>query len=273
MVRERVSGNASASWATLPCSTIMPAPSSMTGPMSRAGSSDQPGADRWALVDWDNTIRPGFVLIDWVRFLAGRGLAASNAARMLEEVDRARDSRLSYNEFAAIIISIYKEVEEQIDERALLREAEYFVESERPFLIPESVGMVALPTFHSLGLRVHVISGSPSIILEQYRERYSYIDQVSGISSDDGTDLVAIKTVKSQQYREDGLAQFALGDSESDLPLFESARFPIGVNLSCDLFDKRGGLNIETDKQLKMSAVQAKRLRDFITSHSTEAGE
>ena len=31
--------------------------------------------DEWALVDWDNTIRPGFAMIDWTEFLASHDRA------------------------------------------------------------------------------------------------------------------------------------------------------------------------------------------------------
>ena len=102
--------------------------------------TDSSHSELWALVDWDNTVRPGFLLIDWVHALSQQGCAT---VREVQKVDDAysslRHGVATYSDFAESIISIYRSIEQRMTKRDLERLASDFVNSDEEFLVPNSI--------------------------------------------------------------------------------------------------------------------------------------
>ena len=120
--------------------------------------------------------------------------------------------------------------------------------------------------FKELGVRVHVISGSPLVVLRAYSTKYPIVERVSGISKTGRGNLLDVKRQATKPYRSDSPAQFAVGDSESDLPLFAVARYSVGVNLDDANVLGPERISIRADGALRMSE-RAQLQTQFIFTH------
>jgi len=221
--------------------------------------------DAWALVDWDETIRPGFVMIDWVNYLASQGLVPSNMFTDMQEQKLTWErGRSTYPDFIKAIISIYQDVEPRIGAQDLLALASVFVNQDRLFLTETSVGSTVFRLFRDLRVNMHVISGAPLIILHEYQRHHQCIKRVTGISG--GTmanDLSALKRNTVNIYS-DNPALFGIGDSETDIPLFESAHHPIGINFAPPELLGKDGLRVTANADLCLSPEGASELSAYI---------
>ena len=225
--------------------------------------------NEWALVDWDNTIRPGFAMIDWIEFLVDYDLASSTAVTNIHklQVDWQREI-VSYPDFIQSVINTYQDIEIGIDKRHLRELATLFVGREEPLFSPHSVGSVLFELFTALEVKVHIISGSPLVLLRQYARLQPSINRITGVSSKGAINLLSFKHQAAEFYRHKS-ALFGIGDSETDIPLFDHSRFAIGINFDSKELRAKAGLMVKTDRDLRLSSQSESALRYYI--HSSHA--
>jgi len=221
--------------------------------------------DAWALVDWDNTIRPGFVMIDWIDYLADHEMIQPSLAATMREHERSwRGGRLDYHGFIKNIISIYQHAEPAIDTQLLNDHARAFVAQDESFLTDVSVGSTLLQLFQALDINVHVVSGAPLVILYEYQRRHHCIRRVTGVSSEnEAGNLFEFKRGVARMYAASP-ALFGIGDSETDIPLFEGSRHPIGINFSPTVLLEKGGMSVNTTADLVLSHEVRAQLSRYV---------
>ena len=57
-----------------------------------------------ALLDWDNTIRPGFLLREWIQFLKGKvGVDRDSYDQLVALFENYRLRRVSYHDLARLV--------------------------------------------------------------------------------------------------------------------------------------------------------------------------
>jgi phosphoserine phosphatase len=228
--------------------------------------------DTWALVDWDNTIRPGFVMIDWVDYLTGHKLISPALADSMRDHERLwLEGENGYHDFIQSIVSIYQRIEPVIDPSRLRDLAEDFVLQDQSFLNEGKVGSTVLQLFNDLNIDVHVVSGGPLVILHEYQRCLHCIKRVTGISS--STNVSSLLTLKRDAARTYAAspALFGIGDSETDIPLFECARHPIGINFAPVELKRKGGLSVSASTDLVLSHEAHSQLSSYIRTHHVQA--
>lgn len=220
----------------------------------------------WALVDWDNTIRPGFVMIDWVECLAGHDLIPPALTVSMREHERAwQEGKERYQDFIQYVVSAYRRAESMVDPQLLRDLAGAFVSQDTSFLTDGTVGSTLLQLFQDFNIKVHVVSGAPLVILREYQRRHDCIKRVTGISSEKEVyNLFELKRDAALMYASNP-ALFGIGDSETDIPLFEGARHPIGINFApAELFEN-GGISVCTGADLMLAHEVRIRLSSYIS--------
>jgi phosphoserine phosphatase len=221
--------------------------------------------DAWALVDWDNTIRPGFAMIDWIDYLASHEIIQPGLAASMKEHERSwREGRIDYHDFIKKIISIYQYAEPAIDAQLLHDHARAFVAQDESFLTEISVGSTLLQLFQVLDINVHIVSGAPLVILHEYQRRHHCIKRVTGVSSEnEAGNLFEFKRGVARMYA-GSPALFGIGDSETDIPLFEGSQHPIGINFAPAALLEKGGMSVETTADLVLSPEVRAQLSRYI---------
>jgi phosphoserine phosphatase len=193
-----------------------------------------------ALLDWDNSMRAGWALIDWAERLAADALIPSQTFRDLRAADqRRRDGLLSYAAFARFAAQTFAGGIERLEVATAESHARRFVEEETVGLYPFALTLLSALSTRAIG--AVVVSGAPSEILEASRERYglaatygTVFGQRDGIYSGN-VDLnrsfrAEKQAIVAELLPDDRRVPLAVGDSESDLPLLERADLPVVVD-------------------------------------------
>lgn len=190
-----------------------------------------------ALLDWDGTIRRGFTLLPWARFLLANGKFASSALGELESVFSSYGvGDISYEHLAECSASIYAKgltSQRTLDISYL---AEDFAVAEGEFW-PYAPRLFHL--LHESNLTIAVISGAPEVVLQAHARNIG-IDFVVGLTARterNGEILSGLlgrnpaRAETKQRYVEKFRRNFsilvAIGDTTDDLPLLTAARVPV----------------------------------------------
>jgi phosphoserine phosphatase len=195
-----------------------------------------PGIDGPAiLLDWDGTLRPGFLIMDWAEYLAHHGeIDPGVLDGMRNTVAMLSSGQIDYAESAAQIPVLYGRAvrgREEARHRALARS---YVEADE-FTGPITPAGRRLLAFAGglQGARGVVISGGPVAVLERFVQNFGIADvraTVPTVSSGvftgeivDNFATVAGKTAAVQAVAAAHHILLAAGDSESDLPILRAA--------------------------------------------------
>jgi phosphoserine phosphatase len=187
------------------------------------------------LLDWDGTLRPGFLIMDWAEHLAHhREIDPDLLDDMRNTVAMLASGQIDYAESAVRIPVLYGRAvrgREEARHRALARSYAEADEFTGP-ITPAGRRLLAfageLP-----GARGVVISGGPVAVLEPFVQNFGVIDvratapQVSSgvftgeIIANFATTAGKIAAVRA--VAADHRILLAAGDSESDLPILRAA--------------------------------------------------
>lgn len=186
-----------------------------------------------ALLDWDNTLRPGFTVIDWVTFLASRDQYDAVIVDQISSAIRSYSQRhLTYAELAELQAKLYAS--------GLVGQAVSTIrDSAADFVIKDQANLFGftqdfLTLLADKGIDVNIVSGCPSEVLAAYSPVLGWhkdygleAEHDEGYYTGKMTANRAGFAGKRQALREimgRGQALLAAGDSISDLPLLENAR-------------------------------------------------
>jgi phosphoserine phosphatase len=193
---------------------------------------------RVALMDWDNTIRRGWTIRDWARYLVGQDLLQDRTVSEVESVlERHAAGRCSYTVMADTVLQRFAEGLEGQSVDAVLAQAPSFIAGDRYRFYP--FAEEALGELRARGLSLLVISGAPEEVLNAAATRYGFTEvRGSVFDVQNGAYVGTVKqnraTVRGKRdaiapLLGDRIAALAMGDSEADMPLLERAHLKVVV--------------------------------------------
>ena len=190
-----------------------------------------------ALLDWDNTLRKGFMLVDWSRYLRLHEVMDETSTGTIEQTFESH-----YNgeiDYAFAIIrsaQIYATGLCGVSVEATRRLAVSFIEQYQKLY---EYAPVLIGRLRDNGVKPIVVSGSPDVVLAPYAINLDF-DLALGLSlraDDTGTTwskVIAVNGGTEQAKRNkvvDLMREYnvilAIGDSPADIPLLEAASFPL----------------------------------------------
>lgn len=195
-----------------------------------------------ALFDWDGTLRPGFTILPWCRFLQDKALLKTPLVDHLEQLFASyRASRLTYEELAVQSAVLYAEGTIGIAVDLLNKTAREFILHPASQLYPFAGAVLGL--FRSAGIRNIVVSGAPSEVLGAYLAKMP-IDEVWGLEvrNEAGRSTVNNRALPREKaevvdvLRRKFSIEFGFGNGIADLPILEAARVSILINSPPDSF-------------------------------------
>lgn len=187
-----------------------------------------------ALLDWDGTLRKGYVLFDWVGHLVSKEIVAKEAHSQLTSLlFEYQNSKLSYRDLVINTANIYSVALRGTQEQLVSSLASDFVQHDRKHLFEFTIPL--LSHLQARNISICIISGAPQSILVKYANLLP-IDAVFGLSLE--TDARGIYTgailenhglYETKQKVTENLTKnhqhvvLAIGNSKSDLPLLQAA--------------------------------------------------
>ena len=187
---------------------------------------------KYALFDWDNTLREGFTLFSWIDFLKKEGAISATISEKIDYYSHQYETALiNHDQYAFYACKSYAECVKGMPKSKREQLLDGYFKIDNSTIFPFVRKMFC--TFNENNIKVIIISGAPQYILERYQssfhisEIYAFSEEYSnGIATGNvlfnyGVDKInVVKKIKSK-FGCTALAAF--GDSSSDIPMLEGA--------------------------------------------------
>ena len=188
---------------------------------------------RYALLDWDNTLREGFTITSWTKYLCDKKAVHEDAyCKLMRQFDLYHAKQISYQQLGNTTTEIYAQALVGVEVSLIEQLAYSFCQQDKAIF--KFAGNL-FKLFQEKGVETIVISGSPQIVLAQYAKQLG-ISEIHGmdieiqsnkytgaIKQDFGAEKELI--VKEIYHARKGAPLIALGDSIADEPLLKVAEY------------------------------------------------
>lgn len=188
---------------------------------------------QYALLDWDNTLRKGFTIISWTKYLCDKkAIREETYGKLLRQFELHKAKKISYEQLATSTTESYAQALIGVDLHFIENLARSFcMEDKDVFLYTNKL----FDLFKGRGIDAVIISGSPQIVLLQYAKCFGFseiygmdVEVVDGkytgkVKQDFGAEKNLI--VSEICHNRKSMPLIAFGDSISDKPLLSAAKY------------------------------------------------
>lgn len=194
--------------------------------------------DSAALLDWDGTLRRGFTMLDWAKFLSDHHHITDRAADSIKSnFERYLAGSITYRHLALSTGRMYASSlkARSVDDTSRLAHSFVSIDDQ---MFGFTEGMIAV--LHEFKIKAIIISGTPQVLLDSYQEALGF-DAAFGLdlTIKNGHWLGKIKVNYSTQKQKQKLVSvlvkrfkivLGIGDTEADRALLESAETSLLVS-------------------------------------------
>jgi phosphoserine phosphatase len=189
-----------------------------------------------AILDWDGTLRRGFTIADWCKYLCGRGLLRLVVLEQLgTQFEAYSTGTMSHDELAFASAEIVANGLRGLSVEEVAAATKGFIDTDQGSIF--RFGIDALSNLAQLGYSAYLVSGAPGSVVKSYTFPvelpldFHCLEFISasgiytgGLVSNPGISSIK-KTIVDDimSHIEKGRFVVAVGNSESDLPLFQYA--------------------------------------------------
>ena len=199
--------------------------------------------NRFALFDWDNTVRKGFTLFTWIDFLCNNSIISNDLQCEMNSIKiMYNKKRITHDQYAELACSLFAKKLAGISTTVLTQALEKYIIHDKSYLISD-IGSV-FDILYKKRIDIIILSGAPELVVQQYQEAF-HIKQIYAFKEDEIDGVYSGKVrynygfnkqqtvdILCKEYKANPLIAF--GDSESDVPMLIKARnsFCVGKALS-----------------------------------------
>lgn len=189
-----------------------------------------------ALLDWDGTLRRGFTIADWCKYLCDSGLLKLALLERLEaQFQTYSMGAMSHDELAVAAAEIVARGLSGLSVQEVAEATKRFIHTDQGSVF--RFGIDALTNLAQLGYSAYLVSGAPGSVVKSYTFPVDlHLDfhclefiSVGGIYTGELASNPGISSIKEtivngiMSHIEGAHFVFAVGNSESDQPLFKYA--------------------------------------------------
>jgi len=188
---------------------------------------------RYALLDWDNTLREGFTITAWTKYLCNESVVEGNTySRLMKQFELHQSGQISYERLASTTTEIYAQALIGAELSIIEELAKCFCEKDDA-VFKFANGLFDF--FRKQKIDIIIVSGAPQVVLVQYANLFG-INEVYGMDIEvlDGKytgiirqDFGAKKAHIVQKIcgTRNAMPLIAFGDSIADEPLLKAAKY------------------------------------------------
>lgn len=190
---------------------------------------------RYALFDWDNTVRNGYTLFSWIDFLCGQSILKPGFQSEIEVVKKQyRNHTITHDQYADIACSRYAKALKGVPFSTINRALSIYMAEDRKCLF-HNIGTL-FDMLHERGIDIIIISGAPEIIVSKYkaefnlRSIYAFREETlnknftGNVECNFGFNKEEQVLKVIDEYHD--YPYMAFGDSDSDVPMLKKATYP-----------------------------------------------
>lgn len=224
---------------------------------------------RYAVFDWDNTVRDGYTLFSWIDYLSKEGILESEIQICIKNMGiQYTNGIITHDQYANYACQEYTKAIKGKNVSLLTSKLANYMLIDQKKIFPFAKEVFKLLSEHHI-LSV-VISGAPLFIIEKYQKEF-FIDQIYAFvaQKNDGIYNGKIETnfgynkefvIRQLVNRYDEEPFMAFGDSWSDIPLLKSAKYPFCV------FDNKKGIDQKNIIYIQ-NRISRKEIKNIIRSY------
>ena len=184
-----------------------------------------------AVFDWDNTVRNGYTIRDWLVHLLDIGHEVQPLISVFDSYAQAyADNEISHDDFAMKFCIDYCVFFKGWDESLLLEEVDSYIFKDKQSLFGFSADLFR--HFKQQNIPIIVLTGAPSLILNKYKKIFG-IDAVLGFEHEVEAGKFTGRVESNFGYEKGKTMKVVraiymgkivgFGDSESDLPIINNS--------------------------------------------------
>lgn len=225
---------------------------------------------RTALLDFDWTLRDGWVVGDWLGFLEGAGVVNGRGRKAAGKVGSLFRSYvrgvIPHDDLVARCQEIYSRAVEGVEAETLVEMAKEFVDRAPP---PWDFSYALIDLMRRRGVHPIIVTGAPAVVVREFAKRF--VDDDLDVPSVHGLELthsdaeapVVLPALASEpgtsvgkgrlltwllrgERREARPVALAVGDSESDSPLWQAAERSGGISVVVSEHDAKRPRGIDS---------------------------
>lgn len=184
---------------------------------------------KYAVFDWDNTIRNGYTLFSWIDYLYSIGILSLSVKEKIESIQNEYNAGIiTHDQYAKKACLMYAAAMKGFSQAEYGQILEEYLKLDEKNCFP-----FAQRLFRNLSknnIKIIIISGAPEYIIDHYRgkfsihEIYAFCEEFANgictgkVAHNYGFDKHAIIHELKDKYHE--YPVLGVGDAPSDLPLF-----------------------------------------------------
>lgn len=192
----------------------------------------------YALLDWDNTLRNGFTLFYWAKYLCSSNVINPILVNTLnDKLQEYKNHLISHDQLAIDACKIFSSSLQNLSVKIIEKMIDSFllIDSNNFFSFTQSL----LDFINSQKIEIIIISGAPFEIVSKYKQKYHlselfcYESEVTGnyysgkVKKNAGCNKSNIVREICLQKKEPPI--IAIGDSMSDICMFKAAKKTVVV--------------------------------------------
>ena len=190
--------------------------------------------NRYALLDWDYTLRKGYTLTAWIEYLCTRNVFSASLPAAIASMQAQYDAgMISHDEYAMAACREYAAALQGMEEEQLPG----FCREQGALIYSFTEPLFQL--LHRESIDAIVVSGAPGLILKQYQETF-HIRKILAFEPEIRNGQYTGAASANYGFHKENAVQLtaklygttpflALGDSSSDIPLLMAARHAVCI--------------------------------------------
>lgn len=226
----------------------------------------------YAVFDWDNTVRDGFTLFDWIDYLIEQGILNDSIRAQIDEFSfRYSIKQISHDEYAHLACKVYAKEIRGFNYIELKNIARQYIARDRERIFGGMDTIFNL--LHEKNIDIIIISGAPRIVLDNYKKDFhirsvrAFKERVAKgylngqVAYNYGYNKYKAMMKLESEYGSKPL--FGFGDSNSDIPILEEAIHAFSFNNSIGNATRIDTIN-KSVKNSRLEDILLQIVRDTI---------
>lgn len=233
---------------------------------------------KYAVFDWDNTVRDGYTLFSWINYLCKNKLLPDRLNLKEKSLGRRyTEQEITHDEYADIAWRYYAEELSGLNVNVFDDKIGEYMVLDGQKILPFSGELFVF--LHRRDIRPIVVSGAPERIIESYRNRFHLYEIYAvkeetengcftgNVEYNHGHEKQRIMEQLIDKY---GQPEYGFGDSSSDIPLLKGAKHGVCVYDEQPAIHVDGMIRIrkrESGRAVVMKLIRAEQSQGFVERH------
>lgn len=193
---------------------------------------------RYAVFDWDYTVRKGYTLFSWIDYLCQRNIIDNSIQLYIKNLgEQFKLRNITHDQYADYAGKEYAKYIKGKKVQLISSELKKYMLIDKKSIYPFAKSIFGLLVYYNIA--VVIISGAPEMIIKEYQNLFSIkeiyafdVKSINGIFTGEieknyGYNKASVMNNLIHTYGEPPFIAF--GDSSSDLPLLQTAKYPFCI--------------------------------------------